>query len=118
VRVPLAPAIVRAIPDYELLDEAALAAIEDAAETVLAEIGIAFVENPAALERWRRAGAEIQGETVRLPRGMARELCATAPGTFTQVARNPERSVEIGGRGLVLAPVYGPPFARRRHRRA
>jgi trimethylamine--corrinoid protein Co-methyltransferase len=39
-------------------------------------------------------------------------MCATAPGSFTQIARNPDRSVEIGGRGLVLAPVYGPPFVR------
>ena len=29
-----------------------------------------------------------------------------------QHARNPERSVTIGGKGLVLAPVYGPPFVR------
>ncbi|KIQ67632.1 trimethylamine methyltransferase family protein [Wenxinia marina] len=35
-----------------------------------------------------------------------------APSTFTQHARNPQRSVEIGGRNLVLAPVYGPPFVR------
>ncbi|MEN8674140.1 trimethylamine methyltransferase family protein, partial [Nocardioides sp.] len=27
-------------------------------------------------------------------------------------ARNPERNVVIGGRNLVLAPVYGPPFVR------
>ena len=29
-----------------------------------------------------------------------------------QRARNPERDVTIGGKGLVLAPVYGPPFVR------
>ncbi|MFZ8942558.1 MAG: trimethylamine methyltransferase family protein, partial [Gemmobacter sp.] len=28
--------------------------------------------------------------------------------------RNPERNVDIGGRNLVLAPVYGPPFVRDR----
>src|SRR5690606_11014772 len=31
---------------------------------------------------------------------------------FTQHARNPERSVEIGGKSTVFAPVYGPPFVR------
>lgn len=35
-----------------------------------------------------------------------------APARFTQLARNPARSVEIGGDSLVLAPVYGPPFVR------
>jgi trimethylamine---corrinoid protein Co-methyltransferase len=54
----------------------------------------------------------VQGERVRIPRGLARQLCATAPGRFTQLARNPERNVQIGGRSLVLAPVYGPPFVR------
>ena len=42
----------------------------------------------------------------------SRKLCSTAPSSFTQHARNPERSVEIGGKNLVLAPVYGPPFVR------
>ncbi|MDB2407046.1 trimethylamine methyltransferase family protein [Jannaschia sp.] len=111
-KVVTAPTIQRGIKDYEILDEAALDIIEANAETVLAEIGVAFVDNPAALKRWTEAGADVQGDRVRLPRGMARELCALAPSRFTQVARNPERSVEIGGRNLVLAPVYGPPFVR------
>ncbi|MCE8470243.1 trimethylamine methyltransferase family protein, partial [Rhodovulum sulfidophilum] len=64
------------------------------------------------LARWREAGAELEGERVRIPRGLARKLCATAPARFTQHARNPARNVEIGGRNLVLAPVYGPPFVR------
>ncbi|AMY68675.1 putative trimethylamine methyltransferase protein [Frigidibacter mobilis] len=71
-----------------------------------------FVENPGALELWRAAGADVQGERVRIPRGLARQLCATAPSRIVQHARNPERTVEIGGRSLVLAPVYGPPFVR------
>ncbi|WP_114964703.1 trimethylamine methyltransferase family protein [Alkalilacustris brevis] len=104
--------ITRNIPDLEILDVEALEIIEANAETLLEEIGVSFVENPAALDRWREAGADVQGERVRLPRGLARKLCATAPGQFTQHARNPERNVEIGGRGLVLAPVYGPPFVR------
>ncbi|SDN90196.1 trimethylamine---corrinoid protein Co-methyltransferase [Lutimaribacter pacificus] len=102
--------IERNIPDFEVLNEEALQVIEENAETVLAEIGVNFVNNPAALDRWRDAGAEIDGERVRIPRGLARKLCATAPSQFTQHARNPARNVEIGGRNLVLAPVYGPPF--------
>ncbi len=104
--------IERNIANFELLDEEALALIEDHAEQVLQEIGVNFVNNPAALERWRDAGADVEGERVRIPRGLARQLCATAPATFTQHARNPARNVEIGGRNLVLAPVYGPPFVR------
>ncbi len=47
--------------------------------------------------------------------GLARQLIKTAPSEFTQHARNPEKSVVIGGRNLVLAPVYGPPFVRDAH---
>ncbi|PHQ78680.1 MAG: trimethylamine methyltransferase, partial [Thalassobium sp.] len=104
--------IQRNIPNYEILDEAALDVIQANAEQILEEIGVAFVDNPAALERWKAAGADVSGERVRIPKGLARKLCETAPATFTQHARNPERSVEIGGKSLVLAPVYGPPFVR------
>ncbi|MCR9086662.1 MAG: trimethylamine methyltransferase family protein [Rhodobacteraceae bacterium] len=108
----VAAVIDRALPTVEILDEDALCRIEEAAETVLEEIGVAFVENPKALDRWREAGADVTGERVRLPRGLARSLCATAPGSFVQRARNPGRSVEIGGKKMVFAPVYGPPFVR------
>jgi trimethylamine--corrinoid protein Co-methyltransferase len=64
------------------------------------------------MDRWREAGADVRGERVHIPRGLARKLCQTAPKSFVQHARNPERSVEIGGKNLVLAPVYGPPFVR------
>jgi trimethylamine--corrinoid protein Co-methyltransferase len=111
-RLEAARYITRRIPDFEILDAEALEIIETNAETVLEEIGVNFVDNPPALELWRKAGADVQGERVRLPRGLARELCKTAPAQYTQHARNPERSVVIGGRNLVLAPVYGPPFIR------
>ena len=111
-RIEQARFITRNIPDFDILNEEALAIIEDRAETVLQEIGVLFPENEGALARWRAAGADVEGDRVRIPKGLARTLCATAPSTFTQIARNPERNVDIGGRNLVLAPVYGPPFVR------
>ena len=104
--------ISRNIPNFEILNDEALAIIEWNAETVLEEIGVNFLENPYALDLWRAAGADVRGERVQIPRGLARKLCAHAPRGFTQHARNPERNVDIGGRNLVLAPVYGPPFVR------
>jgi trimethylamine--corrinoid protein Co-methyltransferase len=104
--------IQRNIPNFEVLTEEALDIIEANAETVLEEIGVNFVNNPAALRRWKDAGADVQGERVHIPRGLARKLCETAPSQFTQVARNRDRDVVIGGKNLVLAPVYGPPFVR------
>lgn len=112
VRIEAARFIERNIPNLEILNDEALSIIEANAETVLAEIGVNFVDNPGALALWKDAGADVDGERVRLPKGLARSLCKTAPGRFTQHARNPQRSVEIGGKTLVLAPVYGPPFVR------
>lgn len=112
VRIETSKYIERKIPNYEILNEEAIEIIEYNADTVLEEIGVNFVDNPKALERWRAAGADVSGERVRIPRGLARKLCATAPSEFTQVARDPSKSVVIGGRNMVLAPVYGPPFVR------
>lgn len=106
--------IERNIPNFEILNEEAIQIIEWNADTVLEEIGVNFVDNPAALELWRAAGADVKGERVRIPRGLARKLCATAPSSYVQHARNPARNVEVGGKSLVLAPVYGPPFVRDR----
>jgi trimethylamine--corrinoid protein Co-methyltransferase len=112
VRFEAAHFIERNIPNLDILTPEAIEIIEANAETVLWEIGVNFVGNPDALRLWKDAGAEVEGERVHIPKGLARQLCGTAPSTFVQHARNPERNVVIGGRNLVLAPVYGPPFVR------
>ncbi|MFQ6017873.1 MAG: trimethylamine methyltransferase family protein [Kiloniellaceae bacterium] len=104
--------ITRELPIFEALSEAGLELIEHNADTVLEEVGIEFRGDAEALQIWKDAGADVAGERVRLPRGMCRELIKTAPPQFTQHARNPERSVRIGGDNIVFAPVYGPPFVR------
>ncbi|NND42764.1 MAG: trimethylamine methyltransferase family protein [Silicimonas sp.] len=112
VRIETARFIERNIPNLDILNAEALEIIETNAETILEEIGVNFVENPEALKRWKEAGADVEGDRVHIPRGLARELCKTAPSSYVQHARNPERNVTIGGNSLVLAPVYGPPFVR------
>ena len=102
----------REIPLYEALSGEGLALIEENAETILQEIGIEFRDDAEALAIWKEAGADVEGERVRFPRGLCRKLIETAPAEFTQAARNPERSVRIGGNNTVFAPVYGPPFVR------
>jgi trimethylamine---corrinoid protein Co-methyltransferase len=106
------PAIARNIPLYEVYGEEGLALIEANAEIVLEEIGIEFRDDPEALDMWKAAGADVSGERVRFPKGLVRELLKTAPAEFVQHARNPERSVRIGGPHSVLVPAYGPPFVR------
>jgi trimethylamine--corrinoid protein Co-methyltransferase len=78
---------------------------------VLETIGIDFRDDPLALDLLKQAGASVDGERVRFPKGMCREIISSsAPAEFTQHARNPDRSVRIGGNHTVLVPAYGSPF--------
>ena len=111
--VAMSPFIDRKIPYFEVLNDEALETIEYNAETVLEEIGIEFRDFPEALELLRNAGADIDGERVRFPRGMCRSIIrASAPSEYIQHARNPDRNVVIGGDRTVLVPAYGSPFVR------
>ncbi|MFK8078537.1 MAG: trimethylamine methyltransferase family protein [Granulosicoccus sp.] len=108
---PVAPYIKRNIPFVDIINEEGLELIERNADTILEEIGIDFRDDAEALDMWREAGADVQGERVRFPRGLCRKLITeSAPAQFTQYARNAERSVVIGGNNTVMVPAYGPPF--------
>ena len=104
------PYIIRNIPTYDVLSEENLLRIEAAADRVLAETGIEFRDDPVALDHWRRAGARVDGVLVKFEPGLLREVLKSAPATFTQHARNPLNSVEIGGKSVVFSPAYGSPF--------
>jgi trimethylamine--corrinoid protein Co-methyltransferase len=95
------------------MGEESLSIIERNADIILEEVGIDFRDDAEALEIWRNAGADVQGERVRFPKGMCRQLVqATAPAQFTQHARNSANNVVIGGNNTVFAPAYGSPFVR------
>jgi trimethylamine--corrinoid protein Co-methyltransferase len=113
VQVSLKPPayIKRKIPHYSILNDEELSIIEYNADTILEEIGIVFSEDEESLEILADAGANIDGDRVRFPRGMCRKIIQnSAPKEFKQHARNPERSVMIGGDNMVLVPAYGSPF--------
>jgi trimethylamine--corrinoid protein Co-methyltransferase len=106
------PFITRTMTPLEVLSDEGLELVEHNAETILEQVGIDF-RDPDALATLKAGGAEVDGERVRFPRGMARSLVqATAPGEFTQHARNPANDVRIGGDATVFAPAYGSPFVR------
>lgn len=107
------PFLTRALAPYEVLSEEGLSLIEENAETILEEVGVEFRGDEAALRLLGDAGADVDGERVRFPRGMCRRIVqATAPREFEQHARNPDRTVRIGDPYTVLAPNYGSPFVR------
>lgn len=104
------PYIVRNIPTYDVLSDENLLKIEATADRILAEVGIEFRDDAVAIDHWRRAGAKVDGLLVKFEPGMLREVLKTAPPEFTQHARTPANSVQIGGRNVVFAPAYGSPF--------
>ena len=78
------PYITRKVPYYEVLGPEGLELMEHNADTILEEIGTE-VRHPAALELLRSLGQDVDGERVRFPRGLARQLVqATAPREFDQ----------------------------------
>jgi trimethylamine--corrinoid protein Co-methyltransferase len=105
-----APYTLRKIGLVSLIDDEALAIIERNADRILDEIGMDFRGDPETLELFRKHGARVDGERVRFDPGWCRDKIKTAPAVFTQHARNPARSVQIGGNAQVYAPSFGPPF--------
>lgn len=109
--MPQAAFLTRTFPPLKVVTEEGLELIEHNADIILAEIGMEFRGDPEVLAQLRRAGADVQGERVRFEPGMCRTIIrATAPPMFTQHARNPDRSICIGGNHTVLAPAGGAPF--------
>ena len=107
------PFLVRTLQPVEVLSEEGLSLLEQNAERILEEVGIEFHDAPDAPELFAAAGASVEGERVRFPRGLCRSLVqATAPTQFTQVARNRANDVVFGGQSTIFAPAYGSPFVR------
>jgi trimethylamine--corrinoid protein Co-methyltransferase len=107
------PFLTRKLAPVEVLGEEGLSLIEENADRLLAEVGVEIHGFPQALEIFASRGAEVQETRVRFPDGLARKVISgTAPRSFIQNARNPERSVTIGDPHLVFAPAYGSPFVR------
>ncbi len=109
------PFIQRGIPFYELATEEQLDQIDATVERILSEIGCEFRDDRDAVEAFKKAGASVENMSedvwrIKFPKGLIKEIMKTAPSVFMQHARNPESSVQIGGKNIVLAPSYGSPF--------
>ena len=105
-----APYTLRRIGMVSLISEESVAIIERNADRILDEIGMDFRGDPETLELFRAQGARVSGERVRFDPGWCRDKIKTAPSIFTQHARNPARSIQVGGEAQVYAPSFGPPF--------
>lgn len=103
------PPITRQLPVYEILPPDQVELIHENSLQILGEVGIDFYLEEAR-EILKQHGARVEGESVFFSAPLIEEYLKLAPSQFTQLARNPDRNVTIGGDSLVFAPVYGPPF--------
>ena len=91
----------RGVPYVDLLTNEQEEELHNSSMTVLEEIGIEFRDDEA-IALWRQAGADVDDYRVRIDRNHLVELIASVPETYTMRARNPERSVTLGGRKTIF----------------
>jgi trimethylamine--corrinoid protein Co-methyltransferase len=103
--------LINDMPRYEILDEAAIQELERGWRRIVSELGIEFLHDEA-LDVFRGAGQEVDGQLVKFDPDWILEQAGKAPPEFDLQARNPERTVHIGGNHMVFSAVYGCPFVR------
>ena len=100
------------MPRYEVLSQEAMAKLDAGWRRIVSEMGVEFM-SPWALDVLREAGQEVDGNNVKFDPDWIMAQVAKAPKEFDLQARNPKRSVHIGGDHMVFGGVYGPPFVQR-----
>jgi len=103
--------LVNRMPRYEILSEEDMTTLDRGWRRIVTELGIEFLHDEA-VEAFRAAGQQVEGQVVKLDPEFVLEQVAKAPREFDLQARNPERTVHIGGDHMVFASVYGCPFVR------
>ncbi|MBM3615931.1 MAG: trimethylamine methyltransferase family protein [Alphaproteobacteria bacterium] len=86
-----------------------VAAIHGAALELLAREGMRVLDD-SARSLYRVAGAVVQGDIVRLDPELIAARLATVPTHFSLTARNPARSLRIGGGDFIFASTGGPAY--------
>jgi len=102
---------VNRMPRYEVLSSDAMDTLDRGWRRIVSEIGVEFMK-PEALDLFRDAGQQVEGNNVRFDPDWVLAQAAKAPREFDVQARNPAHTVHIGGDHMVFSSVYGPPFVR------
>ncbi len=103
--------VVNPYPPLEILSADQIEAIHQASLEVLRDAGIKFL-SATARNLFRTAGAMVDNsrQIVRFDPALVEELISHAPSNFRIKARNPQRSIEMGGGNINFATVGGPSF--------
>src|SRR4051795_8725348 len=99
------------MPHYEVLSDDAMEKLDRGWQQIVTRIGVEFLSD-RALDLFRAAGQRVEDKTVFLDPDFVLEQVEKAPREFDVQARNPARSIHIGGDSMAFGAVYGPPFVR------
>ena len=105
------PNLKRNMPLVEPLSPEEIEKIDNASMSILEDVGVVFRDD-IALKDWKDAGASVEGDLVKLDRGLIRELISTIPSDFSYAARNPANNLNLGGKNSMFIPMTGAPYLR------
>ena len=105
------PTLVRNIPVYQMVPDEAVELIHEESLKILEEVGCEF-RDAEAVSMWKEADADVRGTRIHIDRALLMSLIAKVPSEFTLNARNPARTVKVGGNNTVFVPMYGAPYVR------
>ena len=91
------------------LDNGQLATLHNACMKILSKVGVAF-HDAEALEIFKEHGFKVDGEKIFFSEDKVLKALETVPSEFTIQARNPEKSINIGGDHFALGPGWGAPL--------
>ena len=78
------------------LEKGQLATLHNACMKILSKVGVAF-HDAEAVEIFKKHGFKVDGEKVFFSEDKVLKALETVPPEFTIQARNPEKSINIGG---------------------
>ena len=91
------------------LTEQQIDCIHNASMDLMKNAGIVF-NDEEAVGIFKRNGFRVDGKTVYFEERQVLDAVRSSPSRFTVEARNPEKSVVIGGENCTFAPGYGAPL--------
>ena len=94
---------------FEYFSEQEVRRVHETCLRLLETVGVDFSFEPAIVVL-KKAGCKVEGQRVFFPPKLVEAQVAKAPAQYTLQARNPEKSVVIGGEHIAFIPCYGPPF--------
>jgi trimethylamine--corrinoid protein Co-methyltransferase len=109
--IEMLPALKRKLPLTEPMDAEQIEKIDNASMSILEDVGVVF-RDEIALSDWKKAGADVRGDTVHLDRDLVRELIKTIPETFTYHARDLAKNLPFGKDHGMFIPMTGAPYLR------